>query len=301
MSTSTAPLARRTSRRARGAVATGFLLTPGGILLVLFAALPLGALLVVGFTSDSGGFTIANFGQMFQTPVYLSLLGKTLLIAFGVTVLSIGVAWPAAWALARYTRPRLKPLILGFIIIPYITSQLLLIYGFVSLIQAGGPIMTVLTAIGLTGPQASIMYTPLANILVLVQESLPTAMLIMYSASEQIDGSILEASRSLGASKTFVFSRVIWPLSSAMIGVNFAITFVQTVGAFAEPSILGGPDGQMLGNTISAQLSSGVHESFAVATSLVLLVASLAIVGAVTGLLTLSRTAQSGISRQGAK
>ncbi|KQR50462.1 hypothetical protein ASF88_19990 [Leifsonia sp. Leaf336] len=92
---------------------------------------------------------------------------------------------------------------------------------------------------------------------------------------------------------------MIWPLSTAMIGVNFALTFVQTVGAFAEPAILGGPNGQMLGNTISAQLQAGVHQQFAVAMSLVLLVASLIVVGGVTGLLTWSRNALSGVSKAG--
>ena len=107
------------------------------------------------------------------------------------------------------------------------------------------------------------------------------------------------ANPTQGASKGFVFTRVIWPLSTAMIGVNFALTFVQTVGAFAEPTILGGPNGQMLGNAISAQLSAGVHQQFAVAMSLVLLVTSLAIVGGVTGLLTWSRNALSGVSKAG--
>lgn len=298
MTTAPLSLARR-PRRARGALGTGFLLTPGGILLILFALLPLIALVIIGFTDSTGSLTFENFAQLFASPVYVALLGRTLLIAFCVTVVSIALAWPAAWALARYTGQKAKPLILGFVIIPYITSQLLLIYGFVSLVQAGGPIMSLLSAIGVADPQSSIMYTPTANILMLIQESIPTAILVMYSASEQISASVLEASRTLGAGKGFVFTRVVWPLSSAMIGVNFALTFVQTVGAFAEPAILGGPNGQMLGNTISAQLQAGVHQQFAVAMSLVLLVSSLAIVGGVTGLLAWSRSALSGVSKPG--
>jgi ABC-type spermidine/putrescine transport system, permease component I len=274
-------------------------LSPGWLLLAVFAVLPLAAIVVIGFTSDSGSFTADNFVQMLSSTVYMSLLGRTLLIAFCVTVISIALAWPAAWALARYTGPKAKPLILGFVIIPYITSQLLLIYGFVSLIQAGGPVMSLLTALGLADPQASIMYTPAANILMLTLESIPTAILVMYSASEQISGSVLEASRTLGASRGFVFTRVIWPLSTAMIGVNFALTFVQTVGAFAEPTILGGPDGQMLANALATQLQSGVHQQFAVAMALVLLITSLAVVGAVIGLLTWSRNAVSGVSKAG--
>ncbi|WGD37223.1 ABC transporter permease [Lysinibacter sp. HNR] len=297
MTTAPFSLAPRPTAGWRGGLGTGFLLTPGGLMLVVFAAFPLGALIVIGFTTNAGSFTLENFAAMLGNPVYMALLGRTLLIAVCVTVMSIALGWPAAWALARYTRPRTRPLILGFVIIPYITSQLLLIYGFVSLIQAGGPVMSLLSGLGLVDANASIMYTPLANILMLIQESVPTAILIMFSASEQINSSVLEASRTLGASKRFVFTRVVWPLSSAMIGVNFALTFVQTVGAFAEPAILGGPGGQMLGNTISTQLLSGAHQQFAVAMSLVLLVAGLVVVGIVTGLLAWSRRSISGISR----
>lgn len=295
MSTVPSPPTRRPWRRVRATLGNASLLAPGVILLTFFALLPMIALLIIGFTNDMGTFTFANFAQMFASPVYMSLLGRTLLIAFCVTTVSIALAWPAAWALARYTGPKARPLILGFVIIPYITSQLLLIYGFVSLIQANGPIMSLLTSIGLVDSQASIMYTPAASILMLIIESIPTAILVMFAASDQIDGSILEASRTLGASRGFVFSRVIWPLSTTMVSVNFALTFVQTVGAFAEPTILGGPDGQMLGNTIATQLSSGVHQQFAVAMSLMLLVASLAIVGAFTGLLAWSRNVLSGV------
>jgi ABC-type spermidine/putrescine transport system permease subunit I len=175
----------------------------------------------------------------------------------------------------------------------------LLIYGFVSLIQAGGPVMTVLGALHLASAQASIMYTPVASIVLMVIESLPTAVLVMYSASEQIDESVLEASRTLGAGRLFLFTRVVWPLSSVLVGVNFAITFVQTVGAFAEPAIVGGPSGEMIGNVIATQLSASVHEQFAIALSLMMLVFSLCVVGGVNALLGLSRAAVSGIPRRG--
>ncbi|MGO4680234.1 ABC transporter permease [Microbacterium sp. 2MCAF23] len=299
MTTALTLLPRR-PRRVRGALGTAFLLTPGGLLLGFFALLPLVALLVIGFTNDTGQVTLTNFGQMFSSPVYMSLLARTLVIAFLVTLTSIALAWPAAWALARYTSPKSKSIILGLVIVPYVTSQLLLIYGYVSLIQAGGPVMSLLAAVGLADAQASIMYTPAASLLMLIIESLPTAILVMYSASEQISASVLEASRTLGASRRVTFTRVIWPLSTAMISVNFALTFVQTVGAFAEPTILGGPTGQMVGNAIAAQLSSGVHQQFAVAMSLLLLVASLAIVGAVTVLLAWGKYALSGVTRAGA-
>ena len=259
--------------------------TPGIVLLALFAVAPMIALIVSSVSADGGGFTLDNLVKVFASPTYLTLLGRTILVALLVTVLSIAIGWPAAWALARYTPARFRLLILSLAIIPYITSQILLIYGMITLLQPGGPLMSLTTALGFTAPEDSILYTPAATIVMLVYESLPTAILVMYAASDQLDGRLIEAARSLGVGTVGVFRRVIWPLSAPLLFVNFALTFVQTAGAFAEPSILGGPNGQLIGNVIAAQVGSGVNRGFAVALSLVLLVVSLAIVGLVSLLL----------------
>lgn len=253
---------------------------PGIVLLALFAIAPVAALLVSSFTADDGSVTMDNLAKVFASDTYLLVLGRTLLIAAIVVCVSIAIGWPAAWALARHTPPRSRTLILSLVIVPYITSQILLIYGFISLIQPGGPIMTVFVWLGISGTGESILYTPLANITMLVYESIPTVILVMYAASEQIDESLLDASRTLGSNRFDMFRRVVWPLSAPLLLVNIAITFVQTAGAFAEPGILGGPGGQMLGNTIASQVNSGVNRGFAVALSLVLLILSLLIVGA---------------------
>ncbi|MFF1831474.1 ABC transporter permease [Paenarthrobacter sp. NPDC058040] len=260
------------------AVARAGLVTPGLALLILFALLPLVALVVSGFLNADAVPTLENFEHVFSSGTYVTLLQRTSVVAFLVTLASIALGWPAAWALARYTKPERRPLILGLVIVPYISSQLLLIYGFLTLIQAGGPISALLSAVHLVSPDDSILYTPWATFLMLVYESLPTAVLVMYSASESIQPSVLEAARTLGTRPIRVFTRVIWPLSAGMLVVNFTLTFVQTVGAFAEPVVLGGPNGAMLGNAIASQLSAGVNQGFAVALALVLLATSLSVV-----------------------
>jgi ABC-type spermidine/putrescine transport system permease subunit I len=296
MSTLAAPrrAGRSPLRSAGSALARAGLLTPGLVLLVLFAFLPLVALVVTGFLNDASQVTAANFTHALTSGTYMGLLGRTLLISFAVTVVSIALGWPAAWALARHVRPSRRSLILGLVIIPYITSQLLLIYGLLTLIQAGGPLSFLLTHVHMADAQASFLYTPWATVLMLIYESLPTAILVMYSASESIDASVLEAARTLGARPGYVLRRVIWPLSSSMVVVNFTLTFVQTVGAFAEPAILGGPGGQMLGNAIQSQLSSGAGPGFAVALSLLLLASSLVIVGGVALLVLWRQRADAG-------
>lgn len=279
---------RAVRRSARGVAVRTALLTPGVLLLVLCALLPLLAIVVIGFTSSGGGVTVDNFTKALTSATYLGLLWRTVWIAVAVTVLSIAIGWPAAWALARYVQPRTRSLVLGLVVIPYITSQLLLIYGYMTLIQPGGPVSWIAGLFG-GDDRSSFLYTPVATLLMLVYESLPTAVLVMYSASERVDGSLLEAARTLGAGRLHTFRTVIWPLCSGMLLVNFSLTFVQTVGAFAEPQVLGGPNGGMLGNAISEQLGTGSGEPFAVALSLLLLVASLVVVGVVALVLNAGR------------
>jgi len=290
----TAGTVPRTRRYRPGAAATTAMLAPGTVVLLLFAAAPMVALLVTGFSHDSA-FTFANFSKVLHTAVYMRLLVRTLVVALIVTVVSLAVAWPAAWALARYVGPRPRQLILVLVIVPYVTSQLLLIYGFITLIQSDGPLMKVLSLVGLDA-HSSIMYTPAAAVLMMIYESIPTGILVMYSAATQVDDSVLEAARALGAGRAFVLTRVVWPLSVNMLVIGFALTYVQTVGAFAEPGILGGPSGQLLGNAIEAQLHSGTDRPFAIAMALVLLLCSLVVVGLVS--LVLRRTQGDGRSRR---
>ena len=282
------------ARSLRAGTGRAVVMIPGAVLLIVFAVLPFAALLWAGFTTADGHLSAENFATVFRTGTYVALIGRTLGIALLVTVLSIAVGWPAAWALARHVSPRARSIILGLVIVPYITSQLLLIYGFITLVQVGGPIMSLTHLLGLTGPQDSIMYSPVATVLMLVYESIPTAVLVMYSASEQVDESLLEAARSLGAGRLRVFGTVIWPLAAPMLIANFALTFVQTVGAFAEPDLLGGPSGQMIGNVIAEQLNSGVGQQFAIALSLLLLMASLVVVALFAGGIRLSANLQRG-------
>lgn len=267
-------------RALRSSLGRAALLSPGVGVLLLLALLPMGAIAWSGFRTPEADFTTEYFGKVLGSGTYMGLLARTLAIALVVAVVSIAVGWPAGWALAKHTSARARPLILGLVVVPYITSQLLLIYGFITLIQSGGPVMSVLVWAGIAKPGGSIMYTLSASVLMLIYESISTAVLLTFSASEQIDDSLLEAARSLGAGRVKTFFDVVWPLSSLVLITNFAITYVQTVGAFAEPGILGGTRGQMMGNAISAQLNSAVGQQLAIALSLTLLIASLIVVAA---------------------
>ena len=72
------------------------------------------------------------------------------------------------------------------------------------------------------------------------------------SRSRKIDRSLLEAATDLGDSKWQRFRRVtLAALAPGTIGAALLV-FIPTVGDYVTPTLVGGPGGTMIGNSIQA-------------------------------------------------
>jgi spermidine/putrescine transport system permease protein len=280
------PGASARSARALRWAASGALVGPAALVLGVMVAAPLVTLVWYALTPDGlggGGLTLENVSHLFSTPLYLRQLLKTLVtaaIAAGLTVL---LAWPSGWALSRLPARR-RNLLLSLVIVPYLTSYLLLIYAIFVLLGSDGPLFSALHALGLTGKDTSLLYRPAATVIVLVYENLPIALFVLYSTSDQIGRDLLTAAGSLGARPLARFRHVVLPLSGSGLFTAFVLVFVPMCGAFVEPQVLGGPTGSLLGNTINDQLTTISAPHFASTLSLLLLLGIFAMVAALHGL-----------------
>ncbi len=253
---------------------------------------PLVTLVWYTFTPEFGpkSFSFTNVSQLFGTSLYVHLLVKSLLAALVSALGTVLVAWPAAWALSRLP-PGRRNLMLSLIIVPYLTSYLLLIYSVFVLLSAGGPLFSALHALGLVGRETGLLYHQSATMIILGYESLPIALFVLYSTSDQIDPVLLIAAGSLGASPWQRFRRVVVPLSRSGLFTAFLLVFVPACGAFVEPQILGGPNGVLLGNTIDDQLNTISAPHFAAALSMLLLLGIFLAVSVLYALQALARVA----------
>ena len=96
---------------------------PSMIMLFLFALLPLVIMLVTSFQSDTtGGFTLENYERFFSNPTYLRLTGKTIVMSLAVTAVSLLIAYPLAYIMAKKLRG-LRNIILILVIIPFFTNH----------------------------------------------------------------------------------------------------------------------------------------------------------------------------------
>lgn len=284
----------RTGARLAAWGASGALVGPAALVLGVMVAAPLVTLvwymLTPEATTGHGGATLANVSHMLGTSLYVRLLIRSLITAAIAAAATVLLAWPAAWALSRLPARR-RNLVLSLIIVPYLTSYLLLIYSVFVLLSAGGPLFSALHSLGLVGKETSLLYHPVATVIALAYENLPIALFVLYSTSEQIGDDLLTAAGSLGARPFSRFRHIVLPLSATGLMTAFVLVFVPMCGAFVEPQILGGPNGLLLGNTINDQLTTISAPHFAASLSIFLLFGIFVVVAGLYALQALARGA----------
>lgn len=272
-------------KRALGALWT---LPSAGLLLCLTVA-PIGMLLIFSFMDRNifagqswPGWTVENLTRMMASESFWPLLGKSLAIAAVVTVICILLAYPAAWAIAKAAPLRHRSTLMLLVILPFFTSQLLLIYAMMNLIQSGGLILTALKGLGIEA--RSILYTNKATVLVLVYEYLPYMILCLYSSMESIDDNLLRASHTLGAGRAQTFFNVVFPMSLPGLLSGILLVFVPVAGSFAEPALVGGSGGMMVGSLINSQYKDNLNMGYGAVLSCVLLIVLCLIMALVSAL-----------------
>ena len=252
--------------------------TPSIVMLLCLTVIPLLMLLVFSFMNRNifagqpwPGWTLKNITRMAGSETFWKLMGKSLLTALEVTVICIIAAYPASWAIAKIVKPQNRSIFMMVVILPFFTSQLLLIYAMMNLIQSGGLLLTALDAIGITGVKTW-LYTNKATVLVLTYEYLPYMILCLYSSLEGIGDNLVQASLILGANKTKTFLNIVFPMSVPGLLSGILLVFVPVAGSFMEPGLVGGANGSMVGCMIDTQYSGSLNMGYGAALSCTLLI-----------------------------
>lgn len=242
-------------RRTR--VSRAIFLGPGLLYVTLFMAIPLGFILSYAFLEKGpyGGvrlsFSLESFTRAVE-PVYVSVLGNTLLIASITTVLALIIGYPAAYAIAKLP-PKWRTVAVVLVVLPFWSNFLIRTYAWILLLNSEGIVNRGLLSIGVIDHPLALLYTREAVIVGLLYAYLPLMILPLYASMERLDWSLLEAARNLGAGRARAFIDVTLPLTlpAAMIGAIFV--FVPSVGNFIVPELLGGGKTVMVGNLVRDQ------------------------------------------------
>jgi len=184
-------------------------------------------------------------------PVFAKVTVTTIWISVLATLLTIALALPTAYYMARSG----KAWLILLVIVPFWTNFLIRIYAWIAILGNSGFLNNVLLALGITTDYVQFLYNRWAVVIVLVYTYLPYAILPLYSTIDRFDFSLLEAARDLGATHPQSLVRVLIPGIRAGLFTAILFTFIPTFGAYAVPQLVGGQDSFMLGNIIARELT----------------------------------------------
>ena len=176
-------------------------------------------------------FTLDNFKELVDAPVYRTLTGRTVGIAAAATLTDALLAFPIAFYMAKVASPRMKGLLVVAILMPLWSFYLVKVYAWRTMLSEGGIINWALEPIGLSGPG----FGTTAVWLVESYLWLPFMILPIYAGLERIPNSLLSASEDLGAGPGRTFRRVILPLAFPAVVAGSIFTFSLTLGDFITP------------------------------------------------------------------
>jgi spermidine/putrescine transport system permease protein len=274
------PRALQGALGARRRLVPYYLLSPGGLFLLLFFLLPLGLMLYTSLESGGllspGGF---RFTWAFDN--YADVLGqyqvqfvRSLVYSIVVTVAALLLAYPMTYWIAFYGG-RWKSSFLLLILMPFFVSFVIRTLQWKFILGDNGPILGPLKGIGMLPDGFRVLATPLAVIAGITYNFLPFTALPLYVALERIDKRLIEAAKDLYSSRWQAFRRVVWPLSLPGVFAAFLLTFVPATGDYVNASLLGGPGTTMIGNIIQEKFLVELDYPEAAALSVILMVAML--------------------------
>lgn len=266
------------------------LLAPMYLFTLLFVGLPFLYLFLLSFLSRAEVwgvdwfFTLDNYKRILD-PMYLEIFADSLKLAFLSTILITLLGYPYGYIMARMNAVWKKRMML-LIMIPFWTSALIRLYGWIIVFRSNGVLDKVLMGLGFTDSPLKLLYTYPAVVVGMIYALIPFMILAVYSSAEKMDYSLVEAARDLGASSWKAFWTVSFKMTLPGLLSGVVLSFVPSMGLFFIADILGGNKIVLVGSVIQEQITKGRNQPFAAALSVILLILTsliLAIYRKVTG------------------
>lgn len=240
------------------------------LFLFLFILYPLSILLVDSMYVDSR-FTLDVFFRILNMHSFKTAITNTLFLGMitGIAATLIGFLFAYVDAYVNTGSKAVKGLFNAVSILPVVSPPFVLSLSAILLFGRTGIVTRGWLNLNSTG-----LYGLPGIALVQTLTFFPVCYLMLKGLLKNIDPSLEEAARNMGASRWHVFKTVTLPLLLPGLGNAFLITFIESVADFANPMIIGG-NYDTLATSIYLQLTGAYDKSGAAAMAVVLLTISM--------------------------
>lgn len=234
--------------------------------LTLFILYPLAILLVDSVITDEG-ISLSVFQRVLAMPSFETAITNTLKVGFLVSIVSslVGLLFAYVEVYVELKSKFMARIFNVVSILPVVSPPFVLSLSMILLFGKSGIITR-----GLLGIPDNNVYGYWGIFVVQTLTFFPVCYMMLKGLLKNIDPSLEEAARDMGASRWKVFTSVTLPLILPGFGNAFLVTFIESIADFANPMIIGGSY-DTLATTIYLQITGAYDKQGASAMAVVLL------------------------------
>ncbi|MBR2825406.1 MAG: iron ABC transporter permease [Solobacterium sp.] len=241
------------------------------VFLTLFILYPLAILLVDSVVSEGGGISLDVFKRIFAMSNFRRAITNTLKVGFLVGIASslIGLLFAYVEEYVQLKTKFMSGLFKVISMLPVVSPPFVLSLSMIMLFGKAGIITRHLLHI-----YDNNVYGFWGIAIVQTLTFFPVCYMMLKGLLKNIDPSLEEAARDMGASRSKVFTTVTLPLILPGLGNAFLVTFIESIADFANPMIIGGSY-DTLATSIYLQITGAYDKEGASAMAVVLLAITL--------------------------
>ncbi|WLS05901.1 ABC transporter permease [Shinella oryzae] len=208
--------------------------------------------------------------EVFSKPHYWTIMLRTVAMALICVVLTVLIAFPAAYALATRLKT-FKTQIQILIIFAFLTDAVLKTFGWILILDKNGVANWLLMHLGFPPEMLNLLFTPTGTMIGMVYNLVAYPMFTIYLSLVRIDRDLMLAAYDAGASRIRTFFEVTLPLSRPGLYSGAVLVFVLSLGAFLEPKVLGGGTSPLASELIRQSFETRVNWPLGAALTMVLI------------------------------
>ena len=222
--------------------------------------------------------SLSQYATFFNEPLYWHTFVRTAGLSIVSTVLTLLMAFPLAWTIAKIARGRTKSMMFVLCLIPFWVSETVRALGWMILLRESGVLPGLLVSMGITAQPVEFLYHDATILVGLVYTSMLFMVVPLIGALESLDDSLIEAAYDLGATGWSILRQIIIPHAAPGIVSGCIVVFMLTVGNYLTPTLLGGKSSQWFTEQIYTQFITRFNWEQGAAFGFLLLMLSTAIV-----------------------
>jgi spermidine/putrescine transport system permease protein len=186
--------------------------------------------------------SFANYRTFFEEPLYIRTFARTAIMSILATTITLLIAFPVAYYIAKMARGRLQQVLFMLCLIPFYVSELVRTFGWMILLRETGLISSLLQWAGLADQPVELLYNDAAMMVGLVYTSMLFMVVPLVTTLESLDDSVVEAGYDLGGNGVSVLREIIIPHATPGIVSGCIVVFMLSLGNYLTPTMLGGKD-----------------------------------------------------------